>query len=87
MDEPTCNIILQQQLDLYDLLLHDEGYFRGCGIVPGMAGRIVSAASQPPLFTRLSVLLQSADKKLFLVVDEFNDVYMGAFPEGRLNYH
>ena len=84
VDEPTYNIILQQQLDLYDLLLHDEGYFRGCGIVPGMAGRIVSAASQPPLFTRLSALLQSADKKLFLVVDELNDVYMGAFPEGRL---
>ena len=84
VDEPTCNIILQQQLDLYDLLLHDESYFRGCGIVPGMAGRIVSAASQPPLFTRLSALLQSADKKLFLVVDELNDVYMGAFPEGRL---
>ena len=82
-DGPTRDIIQYLQLDVYDLLFTDKDYLCSYGITPGMAGRIVAAASQPPLFERLSALLQSANKKLFLVVDEFQNVYTNSFPKGR----
>lgn len=83
VNESTRTIIQQQDLDLYNLLLRDEAFFCKLGITAGMADLLVAAARRKPLFTRLSELLRSANKRLFLVVDELQNVYTGAFPEGQ----
>lgn len=83
VNEPTRSIIQQQELDVYQLLTGDERSFRDLGIVAGMANRLFCAANQPPLFQRLNSFLEDAGKRLFLVVDEFHDVYTSKFPKGH----
>ena len=79
VDESTCTIIQKQGLNWYDhILFGSEEYFRNLGITAGMASELVASASTPPLFTRISGLLQLAGKRLFLVVDEFQDLYTTA---------
>ena len=77
----TQSIILSKDLDIYDLLLNDQEYFCKLGITSGEARRLVVEANQPPIFERLSQFLEHEDKRLFLVVDEFQDVYNEEFKE------
>ena len=79
--EETQSIILSKDLDIYDLLLNDQEYFCKLGITSGEARRLVVQANQPPIFERLSTFLEHEDKRLFLVVDEFQDVYSKRFKE------
>ena len=79
--EETQKIIRDQDLDIYDLLLNDQEYFCKLGITSGEARRLVVQADRPPIFERLSTFLEQEGKRLFLVVDEFQDVYSKRFKE------
>ena len=79
--EETQKIIRDQDLDIYDLLLNDQEYFCKLGITSGEARRLVVQADRPPIFERLSTFLEQEGQRLFLVVDEFQDVYSKRFKE------